>query len=112
MSDLLRTLIAGERPDPADGAYRAPVEGRVLRTLSGVTTGLSATVRDFDGDRHEFGPMPWTPRVEPVTEPDGMLVCRIVWPQAGDRVLIAFEGEGHNPWAVMYWPANYEDTRV
>lgn len=110
---LIDQLVPGHTPSVADSPYAQPVEGKVLRSVSSVTAGMYVTVTPLDGDRLEWGPLPWQPRVEPVTEPDGMLVCRIVYPQAGDRALIVFEGEGHNPWA-QWWPVGrgYEDTRV
>lgn len=111
-ADVFQSLLPGHVKRTHADAYREPVEGKVLRSLSSVTQAMTVVIAGFDGGRHEFGPMPWMPRVEPVTEPDGMLVCRVVFPVAGDRALIVFEGEGHDPWVSCWWPASSERTTV
>jgi len=112
--DLIGSLIPGYQPPPRD-SYTTLVEGRVLTAPASVTQGLYFTISQFDAEAHKWGPAPWMPRVEPVTEPDGMLVCRILMPAAGDRVLIGFTGDdGGSPWVVAWWPASrgYENTNV
>lgn len=54
--------------------------------------GIYFTVNSWDGDRHLFGPAPWT-----VTTPA---------PVKGDRVLVLFLGAGvDRPWVLGWWPS-------
>lgn len=112
--DLIGSLIPGYQP-PVRQEYTTLVEGRVLTTPTAVTQGLYFTIRQFDDEAHRWGPAPWMPRVEPIVEPDGLLVCRILMPTVGARVLIGFVGDdGSSPWVVAWWPvtATYENTNV
>ena len=98
-ADSFTSLLPGHVTRRHTDAYRQPVEGKVLRTLSSVTAAMSVVIEGFDGARHEFGPMPWMPR-------------GAVFPVAGDRALVVFAGEGHDPWVAAWWPAANERTTV
>lgn len=88
------------------------VHGIVTKNLNDETRLLTVRVPSFDeldeppagGKRteHHWDCL-WHPRVEPHPEPDGDLVCRIVWPVKGDRATVVFDDDAV-PTVVTYWP--------
>jgi hypothetical protein len=111
-SALERAMLGRDTSEPEAHPSGAVVEGKV-RAVS--ADGLTFTVPDWDDGKYVFGPAPFIRLVALTTTPTAVADHGVHThdvapapnqPNAGDRCLVMFEGEGvSNPWVIGWWPA-------